>query len=61
MFQKSFEFDEVGILRLLINLPDEWLPRPVCAHKRIFSSHKIEVATRQQSIVVFLTKEGDGL
>ena len=51
------QFGKVRIVGLRIQLPNQRLTRPQRAHERVFTPHKIQIASPQQVIEVMLGQQ----
>ncbi|MNF73545.1 hypothetical protein D3C84_555480 [compost metagenome] len=50
------QLDEVGLLFLLIDVPQEGPCRPLGSHEGVFAAHQVEIAAPQQPIVARLAR-----
>jgi hypothetical protein len=57
--EEGIEFDHVGIAILRIDVPDQWLGRPLGSHERVFAPHEVQVARPEDLVVAILGQEGE--
>ena len=55
--QERVELQPVRVLRLRIDMPDEWSGRPLAAHERVLAANEVDLAAPQQPVVVVLGNE----
>lgn len=56
--QKCVELGQMGVVFLLIDVPEHRSRGPLGANERIFAAHHVEIAAPQQPIVVFWRMNG---
>lgn len=59
--QEGVELVQVDVFVLLIDVPEQRPPCPLCADKGIFTAHGVEIATPKHVIVLILSDERQDL